>query len=1008
MKDSISLNEEQHKAVKHGEGPLLIIAGAGTGKTTVVTQRIKHLILEKNIDPSCILALTFTEKAALEMESRVDVALPYGYTQLWISTFHSFCDRILRDEAIHIGLNPLYSLSTEAEAMLFLKKNLFKLKLDYFRPLGNPYKFLQGLIQHFNRLKDDDITPSDYKKFAEKFAKDPTQEKIEIKKILELANTYTIYEEIKSSEGMMDFADLNANVLRLFRERPNILKHYQKKFEYILVDEFQDTNYAQNTLAMLIAGDKKNINVVGDDDQSIYRWRGAAIANIIQFRKNYPDATIVTLTKNYRSSKEILDSAYKLIQYNNPDRLEVKESIDKRLIAMKNDVIPNSPVRQTGGLRDPLQNGKEMLKQVQYDRIVQFIYTNSVENEAEQVKKNIKKLVAEKNLQYKDIAILVRANDHSQPFARSLERSRIPYQFLGPGHLFHQEEIKDLVAYLKVLSNFEDNSAVYRLLTLPVFDLDARDIAAILNFAKKQNLSLFEALEKVDQNFIKDQTKETVKRITEMIKKHLKRVPRDTAGQVLYYFLEDSGLLQQYLGATLPQEEKRAQNIAKFFGKLKEFESSHTDSSIFAVADWIELAMQLGESPKATDMDWNDNNAVNILTIHSSKGLEFPAVFIVNLVTQRFPTRSRKEQIPIPIELIKETLPEGDYNLQEERRLFYVGMTRAKDYLYLCASQHYNEGKTVRKISPFVYEALGEDHVNKIVRKETELQSVHQLSLLDLANDQAQKADTKEKISEATISHSPFAINYISYSQIQSFDICPLHYKLKNILRIPTPPSSAQNIGISIHNALKEYFTRKMAGEDVGKLSVESLLKNNWLSTGFESREHMDQAFTNAQKSLTQFLNTPDNKKAKPLALETPFGFFLKKDSNESLKVGGRIDRIDSIDEQRIEIIDYKTGSKIPEQRKLDEDLQLSIYALAAKEVHDKVFKRDPKNVLLSLWYVDQDIKVSTKRTSEQLEIVKQQILDKVAEISTSNFLCRGGMFCQNCEYKMLCQTHSD
>ena len=1001
MNELIELNKEQLKAVKHGQGPLLIIAGAGTGKTTVVTQRIKHLILEKQIDPSSILALTFTEKAALEMESRVDVVLPYGYTQLWISTFHSFCDRILRDEAIHIGLNPSYKLSTEAEAMLLLKKNIFKLKLDYFRPLGSPYKFLQGLIQHFNRLKDDDITTKDYKKFAEKFAKDKTQEKNEVKKIFELANTYAIYEEIKSQEGIMDFSDLNANVLRLFRERPNILKYYQEKFKYTLVDEFQDTNFAQNTLAMLIAGDKKNINVVGDDDQSIYRWRGAAIANIIQFRKNFPQATIVTLIKNYRSSKEILDSAYQLIQHNNPDRLEFKEKIDKRLIAMKNDQEMLNPSISASNL-------------VQTDGIVEFLYTNNIENEAEQVKKSIKKLVNEKGLLYKDIAILVRANDHSQPFVRCLERSKIPYQFLGPGHLFHQEEIKDLVSYLKVLSNFQDNSAMYRLLSMPVFDLDARDIAAIINYAKIQNLSLFEAIEKVEQIYIKDVTKEKVKRITLMINKHLKRIPRDTAGQILYYFLEDSGLLQNYLAASLPQDEKRAQNVAKFFEKLKEFESSHIDSSVFATSEWIELAMQLGESPKAADMDWADTNAVNILTIHSSKGLEFKAVFLVNLVTQRFPTRARKEQIPVSIELIKEILPVGDYNLQEERRLFYVGMTRAKLFLYLCASQYYSEGKTIRKISPFVYEAIGEEIVKKLLNKEKDTQSIKQLSLLDLANDQVQQELTNGKESMDSTSneqqpttHTPIPITYISYSQIQSFDICPLHYKLKNILKIPTPPSSAQNIGISIHNTLKDYFNLKMADEDVDKLSIDSLLRRNWLTTGFESKEHMNQAFINAQASLTRFLNNETNKKANPLALETAFGFFIKKLDGSSLKVGGRIDRIDSLNNEKIEIIDYKTGHKIPDQKKLDVDLQLSIYALAASEVQSEIFHRNPENVILSLWYVDQDIKVSTVRTRSQLDVIKQQITEKVAEISTSKFICSGGIICQNCEFKMVCQTHS-
>lgn len=992
MAELYKLNQEQSNAVYYDKGPLLIIAGAGTGKTTVVTQRIKHLILDKKINPSRILALTFTEKAALEMEKRIDVVLPYGYTSLWISTFHAFCDRILRDEALHIGLNPGYKLSTESETMLFIKKNLFKLQLEYFRPLGNPYKFIQGLIQHFNRLKDDDISPEQYLEYASSIQSTNDAQAVEIKKTKELASAFKIYEELKQKEGIMDFSDLNSNVLKLFRKRSNILKDYQDKFEFVLVDEFQDTNFAQNELAMLIAGAKRNINVVGDDDQSIYRWRGAAIANIIQFRKSYPDAEIITLTKNYRSTKEILDSAYNLIQFNNPDRLEVKENINKKLIAMGNpDNLSASQGSKT-------------------DHNVKFMYSNRVENEAEQVISEIKQLVKERNLLYKDIAILVRANDHSQPFVRALERSKIPYQFLGPGHLFHQEEIKDLISYLRVLANFEDNSATYRVLTLPVFGLDARDLAAIINFAKKQNLSIFEACERIDEAFVSSQSKEIVKRVTYIIKKHLTRVPRDTAGQILYYFLEDSGLLQQYLGAQLPHEENRAQNIAKFFEKLKEFEAAHTDSSVFAVTEWIDLAMQLGESPKASDMDWNTNNAVNILTVHSSKGLEFPCVFLVNLVTQRFPTRSRKEQIPVPQELIKEELPEGDYNLQEERRLFYVGMTRAKKYLYLCASQYYAEGKTIRKLSPFVYEAMGEDYINKIMKKETELRSVQQLSLLDLANDQAQQANNQNiaKSNKSALRPSPLAINYISYSQIQSFDICPLHYKLKNILKIPSPPSGAQNIGISIHNTLKDYFGRKMQGLDVEKLSIESLLKQNWLTTGFESKEHMTYAFINALKSLTQFLDSADNKTAKPLALETPFGFFLKRADNTSLKVGGRIDRIDYINEQKIEIIDYKTGSRIPDQKKLDEDLQLSIYALAASEVHDRILNRKPEDVLLSLWYVDQDIKVSTQRTESQLEIIRQQIVDKVEEIENSNFLCPGRLLCQNCEYKMLCSTHTD
>jgi DNA helicase-2/ATP-dependent DNA helicase PcrA len=313
------LNTEQKAAVRFGEGPLLIIAGAGTGKTTVVTERIKYLITSGRAKPQEILALTFTEKASREMETRVDIALPYGVTQMWISTFHAFCDRILRGEAINIGIDPGYKLMTEAETILFFRKHLFQFDLKDFRPLGNPTKFISGMIQHFSRLKDEDVSPMEYRAYRNN----------------ELSRAYRTYEELKVKEGVADYADLISWALKLFRERPAILKKYQQQFKYILIDEFQDTNFAQNELAVLLAGKKKNITVVGDDDQAIYRWRGAAISNIIQFRKTFPKAKIVVLTKNYRSTKEILDRSYDLIQKNNPDRLEVAEKIDKKLESMR-------------------------------------------------------------------------------------------------------------------------------------------------------------------------------------------------------------------------------------------------------------------------------------------------------------------------------------------------------------------------------------------------------------------------------------------------------------------------------------------------------------------------------------------------------------------------------------------------------------------------------------------------------------------------------------------------
>lgn len=968
MEDKKILNKEQLEAVHHEDGPLLIIAGAGTGKTTVITERIKYLVLEKNIPPSQILALTFTDKAAREMEERVDIAMPYGYTQMWIMTFHGFCDRILRSEAVHIGLTSSYKLLTEAESILFLRNNLFKFNLSYFRPLGNPNKFLEGMLQHFSRLKDEDISPSQYLRWAQnqKSKIKSQNDKDEIKKNLELANAYSVYEELKTKEGVMDFSDLISNTLKLFRERKNVLKIYQDQFKHVLVDEFQDTNYAQNELSMLLTGEKKNITVVGDDDQAIYRWRGAAISNIIQFKKRFPKAKIITLTKNYRSTEEILDKSYKLIQNNNPDRLEAKEKINKKLISVRNIM-------------------GEKVKLLSADR---------VENEAELVVEKIKKLTMNHkpstNYRYKDVAILVRANDHSQPFVRALERQNIPYQFLGPGQLFHQDEIKDLIAYLKVLYNFQDSVSLYRVLNMPIFGFDSRDVAAILNFGRRINLSLFEALENIEKTFLNDQAKEKINKFTEMIRKHLKRVPKDTGGQILYYFLEDSGLLKKLMEAKTGNDYKKSQNVARFFDKLKTYEGDHDDASVFTIVDWIDLSMQMGESPLATNMDWTENNAVNILTIHSAKGLEFPVVFIVNLVNQRFPTRERKEQIPIPQELIKEILPLGDYHLEEERRLFYVGLTRARDFLFLTAAKYYGEGKRERKLSPFVYETLEEKDI--LAKLSLGEKNIVQQSLFSW--------EQKSKPLASTPTIPP--LTYISYSQLQTFDICPLHYKLKYILRIPTPPSSAQSFGTSLHAALRDFFRDHMNGKKVNIKDASMYLDHVWVNDGYSSKAYEQYALKKAKdifyKYLTQNFN-PDDENVKQIALELPFQFRLGE-----VKVAGRIDRIDKIG-KNIEILDYKTGNNMLNEKQLAQDLQLTFYALAAMEVHDEILNRDPKDVLLSLYYLDRQKKLTTTRTKEQLEETKKIILEKVDAISKSDFVCSGSSICKNCEFKMLCQV---
>jgi len=959
------LNKEQLEAVKHGEGPLLIIAGAGTGKTTVITERIKWLVSSGKAKPAEILALTFTDKAAREMEERVDLAMPYGYTEMWISTFHSFCDRVLRQEALQIGLDPGYKLMNEAEMTQFLINHLFQFDLQYFRPLGNPTKFIRGLLQHFSRLKDEDVAPKEYLQYVQSLVKKAKskEEKDEVAKLLELANAYRKYEELKVKEGVMDFADLIAKTLQLFRTRKNVLRQYQQQFKYILVDEFQDTNHAQNQLAMLLAGKKANITVTGDDDQSIYRFRGAAISNMIQFRDHYPQAKVIVLSQNYRSTQTILDHAYQLIQNNNPDRLEIKEKISKKLKAVR---------------------------KVKGEPIV-FIHTDRVENEAEAVAKKIQELTSQpvdgrrSPYRYAEIAILVRANNHAEPFVRALSRAGIPYQFLGPGRLFRQPEVKDLIAYLEVLYNFEDNVAWYRVLSMDFFALSARDLAAINNYARRYNLSLFEACEKVEKIFVSQKTKEKINWLVKMVHRHLKLLPKETAGQILYYFLEETGLLKKLAEYQTPLEEKKAQNIARFFDRLKTYEVDHEDASVTAVVDWINLSMELGESPLANNLDWTEENRVNLLTVHSAKGLEFPVVFLVNLVSARFPTRQRREQIPIPEALVKEILPTGDYHEQEERRLFYVGMTRACDRLFLTAADYYGEGKREKKISPFVIEALGEEALQRQPSTVS-----NQLTIFDF-----QPVPEKELLGAE---YRP-PITYLSYSQISTFDNCPRQYRFRYLQRIPVPPSAAASFGDSVHKTLRDFYQAVKEGKKLAKKDLLKLLEKNWSAEGYASKAHEKRMKEQGRRMLSDFYDQDYDPKRIPKALEQNFVIKI----SPSLRIGGKIDRVDEW-RDKLEIIDYKTGKTL-DQKEIDRSLQMTVYALAATD--QGIYGKKPEEVLLSFYFLDSGEKKTTRRTADQLQQAKKELVEKACEIEKSKFEPRPGRLCEFCEYRLLCEAWS-
>jgi DNA helicase-2/ATP-dependent DNA helicase PcrA len=939
------LNKEQKKAVRFGSGPLLIIAGAGTGKTTVITERIKYLILSKKANPQEILALTFTEKASREMEERIDLAMPYGTTQMWISTFHAFCDRILRNESLAIGLDPNYKLMSEAETIQFFKDHLFDFKSSYFRPLGNPTKFILGMLQHFNRLKDEDVDPTAYIAWV---GKQKTFDGEEKDKYQELAYAYRTYEELKIKASVVDYADLIANTLKVFRLRKKILEGYQKKFKYILIDEFQDTNIAQNQLAILLSGTKKNITVVGDDDQAIYRWRGAAISNIIQFRKHFKKAKVIVLTKNYRSTQEILNRSYQLIQHNNPDRLEVAENIDKQL---------------------------ECIRRINGDTI-RVLYMERVEDEAEAVAKEIKK-ITDQGHTYKDSAILVRANNHAEPFVRALGRAGIPYQFLGPGQLFKQPEVKDIIGYLKVLYDIHDSVAMYRVLTMDVLRISPRDVAEIVSYAKQHTISIFSACEEQQENI------PTVKSVVAMIHKHLGLIKKDTAGQIAYYFLQDSGLLQSFTSVATAKDQRKAENIEAFFSKLKTYEVDHEDASVFRVVDWLDLSMDLGESPIAANTDWSETDAVNILTIHSAKGLEFSVVFLVNLVSARFPTNERHEQIPIPDDMVKEILPVGDYHTEEERRLFYVGMTRARDMLYMTGAQFYGDGKREKKLSPFIEETIGNQQVLSVTKAVNE----KQLFLIDWK----QNPETEKRIVVPKSS-------YLWYTHIESFRRCPLQYKYRYVIKIPVPTSAVLGFGDIMHKTMQEFYQQVLRGDHQTKEGLLAIYEQKWKSNGFMSKTYENEMKKHGEDLLKGYFNSGYDPKTKTIAVEQGFKIKITKD----VTLGGRIDRVDRKRDGTLEIIDYKTGAA-PKKRDVSEDFQLSLYALAATD--KGVFGEKPDNIIVSFYFFEGQERMSGTRSKIQLEKVKESIVTSATDIGASTFQPTPGIYCSYCEFRLICEA---
>src|SRR6059036_967252 len=473
------LNEAQRQAVTHDTGPILIVAGAGSGKTTVITRRIAWLIATRRARPDEILALTFTDKAAAEMEERVDTLVPYGYADVEIATFHAFGDRILRGHALEIGLTPDFRVLNRAEQTIFFRDRLFELPLAHYRPLGDPTRHLQALITLISRCKDEDISPEEYAAHADRLAAlaraAPEDEALRERAAqqLELARTYAKYQELMGASGAIDFGDQIVHALRLLRSRPYVLAGLQRKYKYILVDEFQDTNWAQFEIVKLLGARHTNVAAVGDDNQAIYRWRGAAVSNFRGFVRHFPQARVVILTENYRSHHRILDAEYRLI-LNNPDRLE--ESDEGRRYGV---------TKKLSAVREP--DGPEP-RHLHYETATQ---------EADEVARLVQERVAEGAWKYDDVAVLVRSNADADQFLRSLNLRGVPWTFSGNAGLYGRPEIRLLIAFLRSVAHPDDSVSVHYLASSDIYQVPIVDLTRCATYADRRHRWLFDVLRAV-------------------------------------------------------------------------------------------------------------------------------------------------------------------------------------------------------------------------------------------------------------------------------------------------------------------------------------------------------------------------------------------------------------------------------------------------------------------------------------------------------------------------------
>ncbi|MHB8652774.1 MAG: ATP-dependent helicase [Terriglobia bacterium] len=992
----MKLNPEQRKAIVHGEGPLLVIAGPGSGKTSVITQRIVHLLQRvSGLLPENILALTYTRKAAEEMKARVSAALGETPGLPHISTFHSLCEEILQEN------NAGHSLLNEIDVWIFLRRRMDQLRLEFYQKLAEPGAFLHDLNDFFSQCQDELIEPDHFEAYVTKvesvFAKrlaqlDPAEreiERTEVEKKKELARVFRVSRSLIEAAGCSSLGSLISETIRLFDSKPEVLEKYRDRFRYFLVDEFQDTNYGQVELLRRLVSPPLNITAVGDDDQAIYRFRGASHGAFDMFARAFPGLKTVFLFRNHRSTKRILRCA--------------------DVVVAKNTHKIKKPA-----LKTEKEEGASVF----------LVDSPDNRSEAAWMAGEIERLVSRGNT-WGDIAVLYRAHSHRDLLVDEFRRRKIPFSVRGLS-LLSTVILRDLIAYLKLIHSPRDNISLTRVLLSTHWRFPEDLALAVRQEATKDHCSLFDAVESMEKTSSKNAIAETGWHELKNLLYDLKRSAEHTSVPALL------DLLIARLGLNFLEGDDDRIYVEAFRKFLVEWEPKSETQHLREFIEYFGYFVEAGgkiEAPEPHRLA----NAVRMMTVHAAKGLEFPVVFVLSVAPRRFPTIKRKPVIEFPEELRRGPDLPADIHEQEERRLFFVAMTRAKDRLYISSiGKPDKKSKAGRKNSILVDDLLSNPVVRARDIETIQAPEVSEEDALPAPSGRAPAAAPGKKqpglfpeAAESGYVHPPLAEwsarppahgpgepdgkLRLSASAVEAYLECPLKFKYSHLLKIPTGPQAALTFGNIMHRCVRRYFELRVKGvpqfEEIEKFYLES-----WKDVGFEDAYQEDTYKKAGLEQLRQFVERHKDYKvpAEKIRFEEHFAFDFG-----DIVMEGRIDQIDPLDFPKfsgpvkqdgglpVELIDYKTG-RPRSQKEADKSLQLSVYALAAR----RQLKLDPAR--LTLYYLTNNQTVSTLRTEKDLDLALEKIREVAGQIRSLLFDPMPGFVCKWCDFVPICPAHED